>query len=138
MHVLIAAFWFAAPVTLWPTLQIEAAALAARVNRFSNIAVAAVPLLFALGLWLALLLAGGWGPLLTSLYGQLLLAKLAAASFALALGAYNKTIVAARLRTDQEAGRSALRLTLGLDTALFAGALAAVAAATSLTGPPAP
>jgi putative copper resistance protein D len=135
-HVLIAASWLVGPITLWPTRNLEDATLAARVTRFSNFAVAAVPLLFLLGLWLALLLTGGWTPLLTSLYGQLLLAKLGAASVALALGAYNKTIVTTRLRIAPEAGRRALKLTLGLDAVLFLIALGAVAAATSLTGPP--
>ena len=137
-HVLIAAFWFAGPITLWPARSLEEATLTARVTRFSNFAVAAVPTLFALGLWLALLLAGGWTPLLTSLYGQLLIAKLAAASFALALGAYNKSVVTARLRTAPEAGQRALRFALSLEAALFLIALGAIAAATSLTGPPSP
>lgn len=135
-HALIAAFWFAGPITLWPARSVEEATLTARVTRFSNFAVAAVPALFALGLWLALRLAGGWAPLLTSPYGQLLIAKLAAASIALALGAYNKSVVTARLQTAPEAGQRALRLTLGLDTVLFLTALAAIAAATSMTGPP--
>lgn len=138
LHVLIAAFWFAGPITLWPAPTLENATLNARVVRFSKNAVAAIPLLFTLGLWLALLLAGGWTALVTSPYGQLLLAKLAAASFALALGAYNKTIVTARLHTAPEAGQRALKLTLGLDALLFFIALSAVAAATSLTGPPPP
>jgi putative copper export protein len=138
LHVLIGAFWLAGPITLWPTSNLEEAALIRRLTRFSDLAVAAVPLLFLLGLWLALVLAGGWSPLLTSLYGQLLLAKLGAATFALALGAYNKTIVTTRLRADPEAGRRAFKLTLGLDTALFLIALCAIAAATSLTGPPSP
>lgn len=137
-HVLIAAFWFAGPITLWPARNLEGAALTTRVARFSNFAVAAVPALFALGFWLALHLTGGWKPLFTSLYGQLLIAKLAAASFALALGAYNKSVVTAQLQTAPEAGQQALRLTLGLDIALFVIALAAIAAATSLTGPPLP
>ncbi|MEZ5961342.1 MAG: CopD family protein, partial [Hyphomonadaceae bacterium] len=137
-HVLIAAFWFAGPITLWPARTLEEATLTARASRFSNFAVPAVPALFALGLWLALLLTGGWTPLLTSIYGQLLIAKLAAASLALALGAYNKSVVGARLQTVPEAGRRALRFTLGLDAVLFLIALAAIAAATSLTGPPSP
>jgi putative copper export protein len=138
LHVLIAAFWLAGPITLWPTRKLEEAALIRRVTRFSDLAVAAVPFLFVLGLWLALILAGSWVPMLTSLYGQLLLTKLGAASFALALGAYNKTIVTARLRAAPEAGRRALKLTLGLDAVLFLIALSAAAAATSLTGPPSP
>lgn len=118
-HVLIAAFWLAGPITLWPARNLAEATVAARVIRFSTFSVAAVPALLALGLWLALRLAGGWIPLLTSLYGQLLIVKLAAASFALALGAYNKSVVTKRLRTAPEAGQRALRFTLGLDMALF-------------------
>lgn len=137
-HVLIAAFWLAGPITLWPARSLKAATLTARVTRFSNFAVAAVPMLFALGLWLALLFAGGWTALLSSLYGQLLIAKLAAASFALALGAYNKSVVTARLQTAPETGQRALRLTLGLDAVLFLIALGAIAVAASLTGPPSP
>ncbi len=137
-HVLIAAFWLAGPITLWPTHNLDDASLAARATRFSNFAVAAVPLLFVLGLWLALLLSGGWTPLLTSLYGKLLLAKLGAASFALALGAYNKTSVTTRLRATPEPGRRALKLTLSLEAVVFLIALGAIAAATSLTGPPTP
>lgn len=138
LHVLLAAFWFAGPITLWPALILDEAALSRRMARFSDIAVAAVPLLLASDLRLALLLAGGWTPLFTSLYGQLLLAKLGAATVALALGAYNKTIVTAQLRNAHEAGRRALKRTLGLDIALFLTALSAIAAATSLTGPPSP
>lgn len=138
LHVLIGAFWLAGPITLWPAHGIEAAALTASMTRFSNFAIAAIPLLFLLGLWLALVLVGGWAVLLTSLYGQLLFAKLGATSLALALGAYNKTVVTTRLRIAPEAGRRALKLTLGLDTLLFLIALSAVAAATSLTGPPSP
>ncbi len=137
-HVLIAAFWIVGPLTLWPVRNLDDTTLNARVTRFSNIAIAAVPLLFLVGLWLALLLAGGWSALLTSLYGQLLLAKLGAATVALTLGVYNKTIVAARLRTTPEAGRRALKLTLGVDAVLFLIALCAIAVATSLTGPPSP
>lgn len=136
LHVLIAAFWFAAPVTLWPTRHLDDTKLIARVTRFSDVAAAAIPLLFALGLWLAWRLAGGWTPLFTSLYGQFLLAKFGAAGVALALGAYNKMIVAKRLRASSETGRRALVTTLSLDTCLFLLALGAIAAATSLTGPP--
>lgn len=136
LHVAIAAFWVAAPITLWPAGALEQTTLTARVARFSHNAVAAIPILFALGLWLAWLLSGGWTALLTRPYGQLLLAKLVAASGALALGAYNKTVVAARLSGAPEAGRRALKRTLSLDAILFLIALGAVAAATSLTGPP--
>lgn len=138
LHVLVAAFWFAGPITLWPSSSLEDTALIARVAQFSAIATFAIPLLFTLGLWLALRLAGGWTALPTSLYGQLLMAKLFAASFALALGAYNKTIVTARLRTAPETGQRVLKRTLSLDAFVFFIVLGAVAAATSFTGPPPP
>ena len=52
-------------------------------------------------------------------------------AFVLALGAYNKTTVTARLRTAPEAGQRALRLTLSLDAFIFFVVLGAVTAAVS-------
>ncbi|MGE0741907.1 MAG: CopD family protein [Hyphomonadaceae bacterium] len=135
-HVLIAAFWFAAPITLWPGPALSDDALTRRAERFTQYALFAIPILFALGLWLAWLLAGGVDALLTRLYGQLLLAKLTAATAVLALGAYNKQVVTRKLREMPDVGRRALAVTLTLDGLLFAAALVLVGVATTLTGPP--
>lgn len=136
LHVLIAAFWVAAPISLWPRAALSDAIVAARAEQFSRQAMIGVPLLFALGLWLAWLLAGGVNALVTTLYGQLLITKLVAATGALALGAYNKAIVTRKLHETPAAGRWALAATLRLDAFLFAAALFLVGWATTLTGPP--
>lgn len=136
LHVLIAAFWFAAPLSLWPAACLSGDVLAARATRFTRYALVLVPLLFALGIWLAWRLAGGWSALITSLYGQLLLAKLGAATGALALGAYNKNVVTQMLRERPDHGRRALMATLSFDTALFLTALVLVGVATTFVGPP--
>ncbi|MBL8550964.1 MAG: CopD family protein [Hyphomonadaceae bacterium] len=136
LHVLIAAFWIAAPVTLWPGASLSDANVLARTERFSRLALFSIPVLFALGLWLAVLLAGSISALLTSSYGQLLTAKLVVAGAALGLGAYNKQVVTRKLRETPTSGRRALTTTLSFDALLFAGALILVGAATTLTGPP--
>jgi putative copper resistance protein D len=104
-HVLLAAFWFAAPISLWPSTAIEADVLLARVRRFSALAVAAVPVLFVLGVWLLWRLA--WPAVLTK-----------------------------ALAADRTRGARLLTWTLRLEAAIFFTALALVAWATTMTGPP--
>lgn len=136
LHVLIAAFWIAAPISLWPRGAMSNEALEARARRFTRYALLAVPLLFIAGGWLALRLAGSAEALVTSSYGQLLLVKLAVAGAALGLGAYNKQIVTRKLREAPTDGRRALTTTLTFDAFLFASALTIVGIATTFTGPP--
>ncbi len=134
-HVLVAGFWFAAPVALWPATAIDDKELVGRLEAFSRIAQFAIPALFALGLVLAWRLVGGWEGLTGSAYGRLLLGKLAAASIALALGAFNKFSVTKRIKFEQEAGRRALRFTLSAEFALFLFAVGSIAYATTIAGP---
>lgn len=136
LHVLIASYWFAAPLTLWPRSELDDGLVHGRMQRFGVLAMAAIPLLFALGLWLVWRLTGSVEAALSSLYGQLLLAKLLAASAALGLGAFNKLSVAKILAATPARGRRLLAATLTLDTALFATALGLVGWATTMTGPP--
>ena len=77
MHVFIAGFWLAAPVSLYPAPTQEDSELLSRLRRFSSIAVVAIPVLIALGAWLAWTLVGGPEKLFGTTYGLLLLAKLA-------------------------------------------------------------
>ena len=136
VHVACAGFWLAAPATLWPGQNASDDILIARVKNFSTWAAALIPLLFILGGWLALRLAGGLDSLIASLYGQLLLAKLAVATGALALGGYNKLVVTKALELHPHRGRSMLRVALLVDLAFFATALIIVGWATTMTGPP--
>lgn len=135
-HTFIAAFWFAAPITLWPSADLTNDVLLARMQRFSAFAIAAIPVMIAFGLWLVWRLTGGLSAAFSSLYGQLLLVKFLVASSALGIGAFNKFSVTKTLQASPERGRRVLARTLTLDTLLFASALALVAWATTMTGPP--
>jgi putative copper export protein len=108
-HVLIAGFWVVAPFSLYPAKALPDAQLLARLNRFSAIAVAAIPILVGLGVWLAWILTGGPEKLLGTTYGLLLLAKLAIGVVAMGLGALNKQIITAKVATDPAIGRTWLR-----------------------------
>lgn len=134
-HVLIAGFWLAAPVTLWPRTAMTDSDVLARTEAFSRVARHIVPLLFVSGLYLFWRINGGVTSALSSGYGQLLTVKLFAASFILALGAYNMTRVTRQLAADPNIGRAALRTTLRIDAILFAAILALIAPATTVFGP---
>lgn len=135
VHVLIAGYWFAAPVTLWPSAKRPIEELTRRLGLFSGTAQIAVPLLFVAGMILAWRLAGGWNGLYGSPYGWLLFAKLLFASLALALGAANKIWVTNQIRLIPEKGLAALRLTLSVEFLAFLAAVAAIAIATTAQGP---
>ena len=135
-HVLIAAFWFSAPLVLWPQHSLSDEGVLARTERFGNIALYAVPLLFIGGGVLAWKLGGGFSGLTTSTYGIALGAKLTAATAALGLGALNKLRVASVLKTSPDHGRLELKRTLCADAVLFMLALLAITLATTLFGPP--
>lgn len=134
-HLLIAGFWLAAPVTLWPRPAMRDADVLARTEAFSRIARFAVPILFVSGIYLFWRINGSFANPLSSGYGQLLAAKLLAATLALGLGAFNMTIIAHRLSTEPAKGRAALRATLRVDAILFAAIVIFIAAATTISGP---
>ncbi len=135
VHVFIAGFWVAAPVSLYPAAALNEDRLLSRLHRFSSIAVAAIPVLVALGLWLAWTLTGGTERLLSTTYGLLLLAKLAIGIVAMSLGALNKQVITAKVAADPAVGRTWLRVTLLCEATVFAAAIIAVSAATTIGGP---
>jgi len=134
-HVLIAGFWIAAPLSLYPSKTLRDDQLLARLNRFSLIAIAAIPVLLGLGVWLAWILTGGPEKLFGTTYGLLLLGKLAVGVVAMGLGALNKQIITAKVAAEPATGRAWLRTTLGLEATLFGAAIIAVSAATTIGGP---
>lgn len=134
-HTFIAGFWMMAPAILWPRTMIADDILSSRVQRFGEIAVLAIPVLFISGSFVALHLGGGVEGLLASNYGRALAIKLAAALAILAIGAFNKLKVAHAFETEPETARRYLRVTLSLDAALFIIALVAIAFATTVFGP---
>lgn len=134
-HVLIAGFWVAAPISLYPGSMLDSDSLTSRLHRFSKIAVAAIPVLIAVGIWLAWILTEGGEKLLGTTYGLLLLAKLAIGVIAIGVGALNKQIIAAKVQADPATGRKWLCVALLCEATLFAAALIAVSAATTIGAP---
>ena len=134
-HVLIAGFWVAAPISLYPGSKLDSARLTGRLHRFSTIAVAAIPVLIALGIWLAWMLTEGGEKLLVTTYGLLLLAKLAIGVIAIGVGALNKQVITAKVAADPPTGKSWLRVALLCEATLFAAAIIAVSAATTIGAP---
>lgn len=134
-HVLIAGFWIAAPLSLYPSKALPDDQLLARLSRFSAIAIAAIPILIGLGVWLAWILTGGPERLFGTTYGLLLLAKLALGVVAMGLGALNKQIITAKISAASVTGRAWLRTTLLLEAALFTMAIIAVSSATTIGAP---
>lgn len=135
-HVLIAGFWVAAPISLYPPgSTMDSTRLTRRLHRFSTIAVAAIPILIALGIWLAWILTEGGEKLLGTIYGLLLLAKLAIGVIAIGVGALNRHIIAAKVQVDPATGQKWLRVVLLCEATLFAAAIIAVSAATTIGAP---
>lgn len=134
-HVLIAGFWVAAPISLYAGSMLDSASLTSRLHRFSKIAVAAIPVLIAVGIWLAWILTEGGEKLLGTTYGLLLLAKLAIGVIAIGVGALNKQIIAAKVQADPATGQKWLCAALLCEATLFAAALIAVSAATTIGAP---
>lgn len=134
-HVLIAGFWVAAPFSLYPVSMLDSTRLTSRLRRFSTMGVVAVPILIALGIWLSWALTEGGEKLLGTTYGLLLLAKLAIGVLAMGIGALNKQVITAKVAVDPATGLKWLRVTLLFETTLFAAAIIAVSAATTIGGP---
>jgi len=135
VHVFIAGFWLAAPVSLYPAPRQEDSELLSRLRRFSSIAVIAIPVLVAHGAWLAWTLVGSPEKLFGTTYGLLLVAKLAIGIVAMSLGALNKLVITAKVAANPAVGRKWLRVTLLCEATLFAAAIMAVSAATTIGGP---
>ena len=134
-HVLIAGFWVAAPISLYPGSTLDIGRLTNRLHRFSNIAVAAIPVSIALGIWLAWMLTKGGEKLLVTTYGLLLLAKLAIGAIAIGVGALNRQVITAKIKADPATGQTWLRVALLCEAALFAAAVIAISAATTIGTP---
>ncbi len=118
LHVLCAAFWVGA---LWPLrLALGGAAAKAQLQAFSTLALAAVACLILAGVVLAVLQLETWSALVTTDYGQRLLAKLTLVAGLLGLAALNRLVLTPALgRSERAAGW--LRLTIGTELALAAG-----------------
>lgn len=135
LHCLIAAFWLAAPISLWPR-EDNTQTHSRQTERFSQYAVWLIPVLFISGLLLLLQIAGSFEASYSSPYGRILLGKLFFALLLMGLGAFNKTIITAQLHNAPLKGQRHLRLTLVAETGLFILVLLAITTVTVAVGPP--
>ncbi len=118
LHALSAAFWVGA---LWPLLTLLRRAEATRLlQAFSTLAVPAVACLILAGVVLGVLQLEAWSALVTTDYGQRLLAKLALVAGLLGLAALNRLLLTPALGRAPADTRW-LRLTIGTELALAAG-----------------
>lgn len=135
LHFLTASYWIAAPLSLHPALNADNDGLHAKLERFSRWAILAVPALLVLGVWLSWQLAGGFSGLLVSVYGWLLLAKLALALLAMMAGAVNKQFVTSLITSQPKRGRKWLMATLTIEASLFLTAVTLISLATTVFPP---
>lgn len=134
-HLLLAAMWVSAVWLLWPSREVVDGHMRQRIVRFGTLALLAVPALAVAGLWLALVIGGGWDRLSGSGYGAMIAVKAAAVLVAMLVGAHNRLRLVTTLDSDPVRGRRLLRQVLVVDAGLFLVALVAVVLATTLFGP---
>jgi len=143
LHLLTAAFWVGALAPLYRLVGKAAAGsdtdlrgqAARALERFGRMAVVMVGVLVAAGVTLAWWLVGGLWPLLTTAYGQILLAKVGMVALLLLLAALNKwRLVPAFEHGQGLAGRS-LRRSILLEGALVAMILLTTALLTTTASP---
>jgi putative copper export protein len=133
LHLLIVAFWFGSLLPLLYAVRLESPATAATLlERFSGLAVWAVPLIFVAGLTMATLLSGTF-EVLRQPYGELLLAKIAGFGLLMVLAARNQWRLASAFATGGSSG--ALRRSLLAEYALIAAVLSVTAVMTAWFSP---
>jgi copper transport protein len=127
VHAALAAFWIGSFLPLLRALEGAPAEAAAALRRFSRLAVIGVPLLLAAGLVLAVLQVEQLPALTASVYGRVLLAKLALAAVLLGLAALNRLRLAPLLDSGHPGAARSLRITIGCELAISLAILAATA-----------
>jgi copper resistance protein D len=130
IHLACVAFWSG---SLWPLARIArgGGAAAALIVDWSRVALFVVPLLVASGLYSALLLVQKPEMLLTSRYGNALLAKVTIVALVMALAAWHKLVLTRRL--EHGAAGSADRLNRSIRIEMIMMALVFYAAAEMVT-----
>lgn len=130
VHLFVAAFWIGGVfglILVLRTLQLPDAA-GVIVARFSRAAIWVVAVLAATGLVLGWRILGGFGPLFTTRYGLLLLAKLALIALVIVFAAWNHRrlvpAIVAETGTDRAGALSKLRRSVAFEAALLAAAVA--------------
>jgi copper resistance protein D len=138
VHLLCAAFWIGA---LWPLLRLtrhgEARRVASAARRFGAAAAGAVGVLVAAGIVVLWKLLGDVSELWDSGYGRIVCVKLSLVALLLGCAAFNKLRLTPRLLAGDAGAVRSLRVSISMELVLAGLILAATAALTTLTGPPA-
>ncbi len=123
LHVACAAFWLGALAPLLSDLRRTESAARATLARFSSDAVKTITLLLALGVALATFQVTHLPLLWETLYGRLLMVKLALVAVLLATAMVNKWHLTPRLVIGEPGSARALRHAIGWEYVLFAAIL---------------
>ena len=135
LHIGIAGFWVAAPITLYPRASMSHNMIIERTDHFSTIATHIIGLLFISGGILIYLMLDSVTDLWTTNYGRLLTLKILFALVLFSIGAFNKFRISKVLISNPEQGKISLRATLTIEAALFSCIMLVLALATTITGP---
>jgi putative copper resistance protein D len=133
VHVVLTAWWMGSLYPLWLAChRLEFSEAYRLLDRFGQLAVTAVLLLLAGGVYMSYQLTG-WANLFTSDYGILLLVKVALVAVILSLAAIHKLVLVPRLQHTQDAG--VLKRSIFLEKIIGASIFAITTVLTTLVGP---
>lgn len=127
-HTTAVAFWIGSLLPLYQAIAHLGAKAAPVVQRFSQIAMAAVGTLVVAGLIIVVLQVQSLGGLVTTTYGLILLAKLGLVAGLLALAIFNKVRLTPALAGGDPRAVMALRRSISAEIVLIVGILIATAA----------
>jgi putative copper resistance protein D len=133
IHVVLTAWWMGSLFPLWLACHhLEFSEAYRLLDRFGQLAVTAVLVLLAGGVYMSYQLTG-WSNLFTSDYGILLLVKVALVGVILSLAAIHKLVLVPRLQHTQDAG--VLKRSIFLEKIIGASIFAITTVLTTLVGP---
>lgn len=136
-HLATVAFWIGAFLPLYrlAAFPVDDPTPGRILSRFGRVAMGAVGLLVLSGLLLAWWLVGGLSPLLTTAYGQWLLAKVSLVCLLLGFAAWNKWRLVPLLECGAANARGRLRGSILAEVSLVGGILLVTAVFTTLAAP---
>lgn len=135
LHVIAVAFWAGALPGLWSMLGREKPGQRECLLRFSSAIPLSIGTMLSAGGYLAIVQVGTPAVLLTTNYGNVLLAKLALVVVALALGTWNRIVLTAPVSRGSASAAAAMKAIVAVEIALLI-AILAITALWRFTPPP--
>ena len=135
LHVIAVAFWAGALPGLWSMLGREKPGQRESLLRFSSAIPLSIGTMLSAGGYLAIVQVGTPAVLLTTNYGNVLLAKLALVGVALALGTWNRIVLTAPVSRGSASAAAAMKAIVAVEIALLI-AILAITALWRFTPPP--